>query len=273
MQETMNHILKEIIGVKEQQEICQQKQEKLDLNQIQKLKELEETLREKYRSSKELIAKEMNRLNKGVETYSQKIKTFSTFPISMIGEIFADLLTTYEGEPYCLQKTKYRTKKIENCVFDRVEVDVIKNIAMIIKEEDMEPEYRYSFHNPALFAHNGEIIVLDECEKEDTLGDEICFYEFNSSTNQLSSHVRFGRFDYVKEFIDFVIDFRIKNNQLDIDVEEMQGLLKQFFNQKKEEIKANYQLRLAEKKEQSSQQYEEERRHFQKQLHSICGNS
>lgn len=273
MQETMDHILKEIIGVKEQQEICQQKKEELELKQNQKLKELEETLREKYRSSKELITKEMKRLNKGVETYSQKIKTFSTFPISMIGEIFADLLTTYEGEPYCFQKTKYRTKIIKNCIFDRVEVDVIKNIAMMIKKEDMEPEYHYSFHNPALFAHNGEIIVLDECEKEDTLGDEICFYEFNSSTNQLSSHVRFGRFDYVKEFIDFVIDFRIKNNRLDIDVEEMQGLLKQFFNQKKEEIKANYQLRLAEKKEQASQQYEEARKHFQKQLHSIYGNN
>ena len=53
----------------------------------------------------------------------------------------------------------------------------------------------------------------------------------------------------------------------------MQGLLKQFFNQKKEEIKANYQLRLAEKKEQASQQYEEARKHFQKQLHSIYGNN
>lgn len=273
MQETMDHILKKIIGVKEQQEICQQKKEELELKKIQELKKLEEELREKYRPSEESIIQEMSQLNKEVETYSQKIKTFSTFPSGMIGEIFADLLTIYEGEPYCFQKTKYRTKKIKTCTFDRVEVDVIKNIAMIIKEENMEPEYHYPFHNPALFAHNGEIIVLDECEKEDTLGDEICFYEFNSSTNQLSSYVRFGRFDYVKEFIDFVIDFRIKNNQLDIDVEEMQGLLKQFFNQKKEEIKANYQLRLAEKKEQASQQYEEARKHFQKQLHSIYGNN
>ena len=44
MQETMDHILKEIIGVKEQQEICQQKKEELELKQNQKLNDIKDEL-------------------------------------------------------------------------------------------------------------------------------------------------------------------------------------------------------------------------------------
>ena len=58
--------------------------------------------------------------------------------------------------------------------------------------------------------------------------------------NRLITGLNFGEFSYVKDFIDFVISCRIKNDLIDISEEELNTLLIEFISQRKEQIEENY---------------------------------
>lgn len=243
----MENISKELDGLQETLQILEEKLENEDEAEEKELEIAEEKVRDKYAKKKEPIYNKINETRKEIEDFCMKIQLFSEFDSDIIGKILEQLVTTFEGEEYCYQETIYNTTKVIQCTFDKVEQKICEKVRVIVKLDYKETKYDYRFVNDNIdkLITNGKLILLDK--NEERLGKNITFNYMNNRRNNIKSDVKYGRFEYVKEFMDIVIDYRINNNIIDITKEDLQRLLKKFLTDKINQIESNYQLRLEEK--------------------------
>lgn len=227
------------------------------------------TIREKYGKQLKPVYEEIGKAEKQIEDYCKKIEFFSTFDAKVIGEILEQLLTIFEGEEYYFEEAEYYTKRIKHCVFDRIEIDVDESVRMIIKAEykNSDSKYNSRFTNIIDLVYNGHAIVLQE--EDNKPSSNISFNCLNDRNNGINSDVLYGRFNYVKEFIDCVIDYRINNNIANMNKDDLHELLVQFLAERKDSIEANYQQRLQEKQESLKQQLEDSQNQYSAQLKKI----
>lgn len=224
-------------------------------------------IREKYAKQQEPIYKEIGEARKKIENNCKKIQLFSTFDSKIIGEILEQLVTIFEGEEYCYQETTFQTTKIEHCVFDRVESKVDKEIRIIIKADCKREKYDNRFSGLYRFVSDGNVIML--CEDEYRLEPDISFNHSNIRNTDIESNVKYGKFDYVKEFMNGVIDFRIANKMVNINKSDLYKLLGEFLAERKDFIESNYQLRQQEKQEAFKQQLEQSQNQYSPQLKKV----
>lgn len=237
-------------------------EENLTLKEQKELDELKSQIKEKYASLKNPIYKKINDSKKQIKIYSERIMEFSTFNSAVIGKILAYLMTVYEGEEYCYQETIHHTTKTENCIFDRITYDIDKKIKIIIKLDEKRYEY-FKYENLYEKVVEGLMIILEQ--NENRLSDDIIFKIVDSQKNGITDNVNYGEFGYVREFINYLIDFRINNDKFNISEKEINELLKVFLESKKDKIEANYKLRLKEKEKELKQKQKQ----FYKQFKGI----
>ena len=168
--------------------------------------------------------------NKKIDECLFEIENCSTFDSSIIIPIITNLVSIFEGEKYISQLYYFKTDKES------------KNIIMIISELYLKNNYNERYLYSLVKKGNAIIIETDEY-----CNDTIKFYK-SDQLHRINQCVNFKNFPYVKEFIDYLIDYKTKNNMLNLSKEIIICLEAEFIKSKLEQIKYNYDKKDEESK-------------------------
>lgn len=163
--------------------------------------------------------------------YQEAVELFSTFDANMIGNMLAIFISLIEGKNYIFKLTDYDYNDTYIGEYEAMPVRKTKNIEMIIDEEDFPywrpstPDFEGVWYFPKELKEkygekanfNSHVIILNMQPSYKGYSQTITFYElYKDKLNQL---VDFGKFDYAKDLIDAIVQFRFENN-MDIFKEE-----------------------------------------------------
>ena len=95
------------------------------------------------------------------------------------------------------------------------------------------------------FVENGDALLLSEQDIDVKKEKQITFY--NLTDGHIESRVNFGKFDYVKDFIDNIIQYRFQNNLDKITEKDMLLFLQNYIIQYKDVIVKNYESKFDSK--------------------------
>lgn len=198
-----------------------------------------EASKEKYR--------ELEAHNNDIDAYCSEVAEYSFFSDSQIGNAIASLMRVFEGVNYIYQEGAfYFTSEIK----ESGKSTVRKHPRIVVREDSKLDTYLDNGNGLNSLVKNGKAIVL--IENADSLEKGIPFYHANGENHSLEQCVKFGRFSYVKEFIDVLVDYKIENGKMSITDDELECLEVDFISERVEQIQENYTR--------MSQQQEEEMR-------------
>ena len=209
--------------------------ELVDLNFAIKLKaaktELEkQEINNKNKFEKVAFYKQIDEYNKKIDDCLLKIENYSIFDSSVISRVITHLVSIFEGEEYICQYTCHKCG------------NNFKNIVIIVSESDSKDYYNERYLYSLVKNKKAIILGSDECYNE-----TIKFYEADSM-HRVNSCVSFKNFSYVKEFIDFLIDFKFQKNSVNLSEELIKCLEAEFVKLKLDQIKENYDKKDEERK-------------------------
>ena len=167
----------------------------------------------------------MNELKSLSLDLKKKIEDYSSFDLVMIGEALSKIINYYENETYSYQQTHYF------CIDYAVGGGMIfvAHPALIINDSVKRRFYSFKTDDlDTLIQEGNGVILIDDLKNSEV--DSINIYSFNDKTNELKLNVLFGRFKYLKDFINKVIVYKLKNNITDISNEELESIMYEFIN-------------------------------------------
>lgn len=184
---------------------------------LKRKKEIEE-------ASKKIIDSYSKKLNQSEENiiFTQNILNeftslffeYSTFNLASVGRCLQELVSIIEGDEY---------------IYEQI-IDKKENIKSFIARKD----------NNLVKSEN---VLLLSADDEDN--DKITFYTIQK--DQIKCNIDFGKFDYVKEFIDELIQYRFQNNIKDFTEKDMLRFMKNFIINHKDFALKKYNSIIEEK--------------------------
>ena len=209
---------------------------------------------------------ELNKQNRIIDEYCRFIESHSYFDVKNIGNAIASLIRTFEGANYIYQEAEYHTTEVGTLAFDKHETKVTKHIKIVVSEDSRHNWYSDDrSENLNSIVRNGLAIILT-C---DTTEIEMPFYRTNTNNHTLEQCVKFGRFSYVKDFIDELISYKIEHNLKNIPADEIERLKIDFISSRVEQIEENYRLVTQHQEEQMKQKLDADNEHRQLLLKRI----
>lgn len=185
---------------------------------------------------------------KQLKDLGETILNYSTFDLELLGKCLEQLVSIFEGESFLYREAVHNSKITKHGVMDSWEEDVKTKVKMIVKESKLTNNYNSaSSDNNAIdkLINNGNAIVLKE--KDFFLRDSDLIRIYSLKDNQLISNIDFNKFDYVKEFIDNIIQFRSQNNKIKFSEKDILCYMKNFILERKDIILENQKKKLEEK--------------------------
>ncbi len=193
---------------------------------------------------------ELDEHNRRTDTYCRLIVSYSSFDAEKIGRAIASLMRTFEGINYIYQEAEYHTTEVEVLVFDKQKTKVTKHPRIVIAEDSRCNWYSDdSGENLNSIVKDGRAIILSD----DILESKIQFYCVNTGTHTLKQRVKFGKFSYVKDFIDELISYKIEHSLKVLSSDEIERLKIDFISSRAEQIEENYR-RVAKQQEEQMKQ-------------------
>ena len=204
----------------------------------------------RYAELRKAKYQELREHNSEIDKYCGWIEYYSYFDINIIGKAIASLIRTFEGTNYIYQEAEYHTTEMDTLASETQRIRVIKHPRIVVSEDSMHDSY-YDYKGETLnsLLKNGLAVVL----ADDETMSEIPFYCANTSTHTLEQRVKFGRFSYVKDFIDELISYKMALGQKDISAGEIERLKIEFISHRVEQIQQNYTL-VAQQQEEKMRQ-------------------
>lgn len=196
----------------------------------------------KIKKNKIMLEEAKDDLNR----FDDLINKYSTFNIETIGKLIQNLVTLVEGEFFCYQEATNINTVITYAPYgESIETD-FENIINIIINANNKKNIYYSkeeFESEIFeLIKNGKAILLSNQNQFSLNQKEITFY--NSQDGKINSSVNFGRFGYVRNFIDAIIQYRFKNKIDQIEERDLLLLLSFFIKNNKDLMIDNYQKRV-----------------------------
>lgn len=234
----------------------------LDESESKELKETKKTIEEKYSGLKEKSFGDLGKKTTDIYNYCKLIEKYSTMD-SDIFYVITELISLFEGEPYVLERIDYhKDKSTPSEVWDTFMI-MSQNTFNNIKN----PKYvRERYFNHLL--KNGLAITIIEEWGGYFLPDYFTFYKADSM-GRLNQNISFKGFPYIKEFIDYIINYRIENNIEELLEEDMQKLKDEFILLNVNKIQNNYQIKQQRLIQQNTENITSEFLHKQKILKRI----
>lgn len=227
----------ELEELKKVKEKCSSEARHLEEEKQSELERTKSEIIEKYANlTKSKYAELMEHIDR-VDSYCKMVAEYSFFNINDIGKIIASLIRTFEGVNYIYQDAYYDKTEVKNLAFDKEETKVRGSIRMVIAEDCKAKIYSDDIVYEII--KNGKGIVLSTT---DTVDNQIPFYEQSLGTHTLKEKIKFGRFAYLKEFIDNVISYKMENKNKNISYEELEKLEIDFVTAHVKEIEENYRV-------------------------------
>lgn len=185
---------------------------------------------------------------KQLKDLRETILNYSTFDLELLGKCLEQLVSIFEGESFLYREAVHNSKITKPGVMDSWEEDVKTKVKMIVKESKLTNNYNSDSSNNSTIdklINDGNAIVLEE--KDFFLRDSDIITIYSLKDNQLISNINFNKFDYVRELIDNIIQFRFQNNKIKFNEKDILSYMKNFILERKDIILKNQKKKLEEK--------------------------
>lgn len=193
-----------------------------------------------------------------VEHY-RYIEHNSLFNANMIGRVLAELMTNYEY-------VQYQLKHIDVCKSEKDSNGKEIKIANILGIEKQDGVYQHIIAEKSIYfdegANNefkkGNLFILQK--QPGTLSDGIHFYRCKYKRTSVTEvdnitleSLDFGPFEYVKSFINMVINYEMANNIDLLSESQLYLLVKKFLLDNIDELRINYRKNIARSQDEIEQ--------------------
>ena len=238
-----NRILFDEIGnLCNRYEIAEQQKQSLLLQREKDLEKSRKKIINSYSKKLTLNENSITSVKEELNTFERLLVKYSTFNLDLIGNILQQLISITESEEYLYKQVSHTFKKRVHGVMDSWDEDVKTVVNIIITKNKLLDNYD-STNQPKSkiyeFVENGDALLLSEQDIDVKKEKQITFY--NLTDGHIESRVNFGKFDYVKDFIDNIIQYRFQNNLDKITEKDMLLFLQNYIIQRKDQIVKNYE--------------------------------
>ena len=205
--DNFGYYLEELAKLNEDLKVQEKGRDVLYKKMTREISSAEDAIRSKYNNSISLAQKKINIFKEQIQEYCDFVEKCCCFDEALIGTILANLLTFFEDEKYVYHCANYRTIIKKDPLITR-EYEVTKEIGLLVCESAKSDLYidTYPSELKKLIAAN-KILVLSYDRFKTKHG--ISFYKVDCDTERLLQCIDFGRFYYLKEFIDYIIEYRV----------------------------------------------------------------
>lgn len=231
----------------------------LDKSKTKELKELKKLVEQKYSELKQVSFNDLNTKPREVDNYCKLIEKNSTMG-SEIFDVITELISIFEGEHYILERLNYHKYNSSPASVWETYMIMPKNVF----DNITNPKYireRYFHH---LKKHGIALIIVEDWSLY-YLPNDFTFYK-TENMGRLIPQISFKGFPYIKEFIDYIINYRIENKIDDLTEEDMRKLKEEFILLNVDNILNNYQLKKEKKMQQINKNINSEYEHSEKVL-------
>jgi len=218
----------EILGMNyELNKILKQRYD-LDCEKYDKIREIEKEYGVLINSLCEISSAMRQELLKYNPNFIKK----SEFDLKIIGTYIADLISEIEDKNYYYYTAQYFGRFHKSDQYGETLTTEQSSFHLIgleptgVYEEDCPVDKRYSFLN------NDNIIKLKKSVKTHLYQSYIKFYDYNQD-DVIEKTVDTGRFDYVYDFINKLIDYKLDNNIDTISNDDIENIYDEFINEYK----------------------------------------
>ena len=225
---------------------------------------------EKYKTKKQINGITLDNCYKAIDDLCKTVEKYSSFDVDRIGRILSQLITIFEGEKFIYQSASYYPNVKyynEDAVIDSRHVNII-----VLNELAQPNWYEERYLNSLV--KNGNAIILFKGEHPRSNKYNIKFYQADvDNIHRINQCIAFGKLAYVKDFIDYVINFKIENNIEDISFEQLNKLKDTFICMYLEQIKKWHEELDERKTYQFIQSLEHEQYVRNRQLQKVLRNN
>lgn len=219
------------------------------------------------------------------ELFNQELKNvekYSSFNMQLLGPVLASIATVFEGHQFVCQDVVMSEKSEMDGYYNHIDY------LMLVSETNAKDSY--SKENIEELIESKQLFLIKrnyfssrtKKEKKSWYEYEEKFYTFRPYINE-SDNVRSlldnTTFPYIKEFMDLLIKYRVKNNLLEIKQEDILVLRKEFIkshlpeiNQKLQEQDALRTIEIQKQIELLNAAFSEEKRTRKLYLDNILNN-
>lgn len=255
-----------MIGYKNELERLQR--EKKDLTQnindskIKKEKEIMESQRlieEKYNNIIEKNDRSLCETKGAIDFLKKKAIEFSEFKGAIAYEVvraIIDIIRVSEGNEYIIQDINY-PKNSDGSIYDT-------NKAYVIINKDRKLDENTIIHQLSeinIRVNEGNAIVLNWDVPNKNI-NHFKFYDLKD--NNIKHNVNFGKFNYIKKFVDYIISYRLENGLKDITAKDIKQLEIMFLHDNIYEIQEFHKYLAEIEKEIAIKQAQEKAEHREK---------
>lgn len=241
-------LFEEINNLYNQYKIMEQKKEKLLSQRQKKIEEMTEKIMKSYSQKIDKNNEDITASKKELNDFNLLFMKYSTFYIDLVGNTLQQLISIIESEEYLYTKVIHQFKKRIHGVVDSWYEDMETTVKMVVKQDQLMDSYDSSYQTESKIddlVKNGDALVLSEQDIHNDDNKKITFY--TSQDGQVICHVDFGKFDYIKEFIDSIIQYRFQNDIVEFTEKDMLSFMSTFIMEHQDSIVENYGLKLKDK--------------------------
>jgi len=239
------NLFEEIVNLYNKYKCLEQGKDELLLKRKKDIEEATDKIIKYYSQKLIQTDEDITSTKKELNDFDKLFAKYSTFNIDLIGNAIQQLISIVECEEYLYEEVMHKLKKRVHGVMDSWDEDVLSNVNIVVRKDKLVNYYDScsEFVIDDLIKKGDAILLCRQCINSHN--NEIIFY--TSKDGQVSCYFDFGKFDYVKEFIDSIVQYRFQNNMIEFTEKDMITLVKEFVNEHKNIIMKNYDSRLKEK--------------------------
>lgn len=250
-----NNELKSLL--KEKKELTK----RINDNKIKKENELSESQRlieEKYDNIIQQYDRNLCETRDAIDFLKKKIAEFSEFNGECARTLICmiiDIIKVYEGKNYIQQTLIYSLDSKRPIKTQRANV-IISSHRKLDKDKS---ESQLSKINIRI--KEGNALVLNW---NDNFSDSKYIKFYDLKDNDIKHNVSFGKFNYIKEFVDYIISYRLENGLKEITTKEIEKLEIMFLRNNVYDIQEYHEYLAEREKELAIEQVQENANHREK---------
>ena len=239
-------LLDEIARLHNQYESAEQTKEKILIKRKKELEEVTKKINESYSQKLAENKDDITISKKQLNDFEKLLTKYSTFNIDLVGKAFQQLISITESKEYIYQQVIHNSKKRVHGVIDSWDEDIQTKASIIVRKDKLLNCYESTSQNEInKLITNGDVLLLNEQDITNRNNKKIDFY--TSQDGQIFCHVNYGRFDYIKKFIDDIVQYRFQHSIIEFSEKDMLLFIKKYLTDNKDIIIKNYSAEIEEK--------------------------
>lgn len=238
----------EIANLYNKYKSVEQVKEELLLKRKKEIEEATEKIIKSYSQKLTQNNEDITSTKKKLNDFGKSFAKYSTFNIDLVGKALQQLISIVESEEYLYKQVTQKFKKRVHGVMDSWDEDTQTKARIIVRKDKLMNYYDSSDKSESKInelVKNGDALLLSEQDINTRNNKKITFY--TSQDGQVLCHVDYGRFSYIKEFIDSIVQYRFQNNMIEFTEQDILSFMRTFVISHKDIIMENYGTKIKEK--------------------------